>query len=66
MARGEIFVEGRDALGQRARVDVMDLDDESFRHFVVEMLKHTGTVTYVPAENPTEIIYKQRKVALDG
>ncbi|MCP4902649.1 MAG: hypothetical protein GY906_37265 [bacterium] len=66
MAKGEIFVDGRDTLGQRAMLDVMDLDDESFRHFVVESLKHTGTVTYVPAKDPSEIIYQQRKVALDG
>jgi len=42
-----VFTRAKTSDNRWASVDVMNLDDSSFRRFVIEMLKRTSAVTYV-------------------
>jgi hypothetical protein len=60
--RGQIFVRAKNADGRVESADVLDLDEESFRVFVLDVLMRNGLVTslkheYVEGEH---IEYKLR------
>ncbi len=42
--RGQVLVMGKNKDGNRRPIDVLDLDDESFRRFVVSVLTDSGLV----------------------
>lgn len=44
MKRGQVFVRARDVNGKWYSADVLDLDDASFRAFVVGQLHRAGLV----------------------
>jgi hypothetical protein len=62
MMRGQVFVRGRTKDDRWGNIDVLDLDDESFRAFVVEMLIRAGLVCSLnPDDVPEpEINYQER------
>jgi hypothetical protein len=47
MKRGQVFVRGQRADGTWGNVDAFDLDDESFRAFVLEILSRAGLVAAI-------------------
>lgn len=51
MKRGQVFVRAQDENGKWQSIDVLDLDDESFRVFVVNMLMRGMLVTSITDEN---------------
>lgn len=66
MNRGQVLVRAITKTGKWGSVDVLDLDDESFRAWVTDKLLSTGFVTglrtpYPPLEGePEEVILKER------
>lgn len=50
MKRKQVFVRAVDESGKHGAADVLDLDDDSFRAFVVGMLFHVGLVTGIKDE----------------
>lgn len=50
MKRNQVFVRAYDETGQIGNADVLDLDDDSFRAFVIEMLWRSGLVTGIKDE----------------
>lgn len=65
MKRGMVFVRAVKAEGGYKTVDAMDLDEESFRAFVLEMLFRAGMVHALKAEDVEgdHIVYKTRKTS---
>jgi len=63
LERDQVFVRALNAQGKWDTVDVLDLDEESFRRFVLTKLDEAGMVTAVyqtPATN-TPLRAKPRK-----
>ena len=57
MKRGQVFVRAKDADGQWDSVDVLDLDELSFRVFVLDLFDRQGAVvSLVEKEVPGEPI----------
>jgi len=51
MKRGEVWIRGTDARGENwGAIDVLDLDDESFRVWIVDMLIRLGVVVTLKTE----------------
>jgi len=51
MKRGQVWIRGTDARGENwGAIDVLDLDDESFRAWVVSMLLRLGVVVSLKTE----------------
>lgn len=53
MKRGQVFVRAQDVSGKWYSADVLDLDDASFRAFVVERLMLAGLVYAISAPAST-------------
>jgi len=51
MKRGQVFVRAKDPFGKWKTVDVLDLTEESFRVFTINMLMRAGLVTYIKGEH---------------
>ena len=51
MKRGQVFVRGRDPNGKWGAIDVLDLDEPSFRAFVMEMFKRAQIVVALKDES---------------
>ena len=45
MKRGQVWVRAKDANGEWGTADVLDLDEVSFRAFVIDVLMRVGLVT---------------------
>ena len=62
MKRDQVFVRAQDPTGKWGSADVLDLTDESFRAFLVEMLRRAGIVVYLKDElvDGEEITYHTR------
>lgn len=62
MKRGQVFVRAKSPSGKYGTHDVLDLEDESFKAFVVEMLKRGGLVVSIKDEfvSGEEIEYKSK------
>lgn len=50
MKRNQVFVRAKFDDGRRGTCDVLDLDDQSFRVFVMDLLIHVGLVTVIKDE----------------
>lgn len=50
MKRGQVFVRATDETGRWGTVDVLDLDEDSFRAFVVETFVRAEVVTSIREE----------------
>lgn len=59
--RGQVFVRAVDANGKYGNADVFDLDDESFKAFVVWMLVRVGAVFCLPDPSGPEFVLKTTK-----
>ncbi len=51
--RGQVFVRAKDAYGHWGSADVLDLEEESFRSFVVDRLWQDGLVIGLKDEDAT-------------
>ena len=45
--RGQAFVRAQDLNGKWGSADILDLDEESFRRFVLTILSNIGTISVV-------------------
>lgn len=54
IGRGQIFVRGRAPSGRWVNVDVLDLSDEDFRRFVMDVLMRAGAVVGFIDDTPKE------------
>ena len=45
--RGQAFVRAQDQNGKWGSADILDLDEESFRRFVLTILSNLGTISIV-------------------
>ena len=59
--RGSLVVRGERTDGSIGEIDVLDLDEESWRRFVLSKLADLGTVerTAVDLATPTTVLYRQ-------
>jgi hypothetical protein len=65
MKYGQVFVRGKNNTDEWDSIDVLRLDDESFRAFVIDMLFRAGIVCGIKSEvlkDRKDIIYKERRV----
>ncbi len=61
ISRGQVFVRGIKANGSPGSVDVLDLDEISFRAFVLDMLMRRGAVVAVEGSLAGEsVVYRER------
>jgi hypothetical protein len=58
MKRGQIFVRAKDKNGRWYSADALDLDQQSFNAFVLEMLRRHGAVTWLTKDDGEEIEYQ--------
>lgn len=63
MKRGQVFVRAINKKGKHDSVDVLDLDDASFKAFVMDMLFSTGIVVGLRDEavDGERIVYREKK-----
>ena len=61
MQRGMVFVRAQSPSGKWHSADVMDLDDESFRIFVLEMLRRKSIIHVTVDDDEEEFVYKSTK-----
>ncbi len=63
MKRGQIFVRAKKKDGSWGSVDVLDLDEQSFRAFILEMLIRQSIVCSIKDEfvEGDDIQYHERK-----
>lgn len=60
--KGSIFVRAKDETGRWGAADVLDLDDESFRAFVLDRLEHRGMVVPVQPQLAGEAVEYRTRV----
>ena len=60
MKEGRLIVTGEDADGSRIRIDVMDLDDRSFRAFVLDSFDGHGWIQEKDVEG-VEIPFRAKR-----
>jgi hypothetical protein len=58
--RNQCFVRAQDENGRWKNVDVLDLDDESFRRFVISILAKMQLIHIVRNENVSDRPLKQK------
>jgi hypothetical protein len=62
MKREQVFVRAIDKNEKWAAVDALDLDDESFRAFILEKLHQAGLIYgTMPDEKGEEIVLREKK-----
>jgi|GEM_PF-4430898 len=62
MRRGEVWIRGTDAQGQKwGPIDVLDLDDESFRVWVVDMLRRMGCIVTLKSSDEKQICLRAKE-----
>ncbi len=64
MKRGQAFVRGRLRDGSIGNIDILDLDDASFRAFVLDRLVRAGLVTAIKDEftDGDHVRYREREI----
>lgn len=68
MKRGQVFVRAQDPNGKWGNADVLDLDDDSFKAFVVSQLIQAGFVVGLHPQfvEGDEITYKCETPFVEG
>ena len=62
MRRRQVLVQAIKADGTWGAVDVLDLDEESFRAFVLQRLRIAGLLVRIPDAHSGDIVFlKERK-----
>lgn len=62
MKRGRVFVKAADEKGRFGTVDALDLDDDSFRAFILDRLVDAQVIIAVPSDDAPgpDIIYRTK------
>ena len=60
MKKDQVFVRAKSPAGKWGNHDVLDLDEQSFRAFVIEMFKRHGMVVHIKDEalEGEDIVYQ--------
>ncbi len=59
--RGQCFVRAIDVNGKWDSIDVLDLDEESFRRFVLTKLHRHGSCTIIKNDEESGPLYEKQK-----